>query len=524
MELNSADEKRGIVRHFLNKQVLLTTSLLNQLDNGQIKELDGLLDQIKPKTFLILNKDIFTILKSTAYKDINWNEFEKAKALSEKNKDNLFYKKFMEYLIKQEESKQNNPDVKVIFSYKVKPKKREIQDFVSYFNKRYKTIERLLRARAELQNLTSINRILTKKDKEQVSFIGIVNHKQITKNNNILLEVEDPTSQIKAIINKNKPELYKDAKDIVNDEVIGIVGVNNGNIVFVNNIIWPEVPIKELKKAQEEVYAVFLSDFHIGSKNFLKKEFKNLIKWINLEYGSEVHREIAKKTKYIFIAGDLVDGCGIYPGQEDELDIKDIYEQYRECAGFLEQIPKHINLIICPGNHDAMRIAEPQPELYKDFAGPIWKLENATMVSNPSLINIHASENFPGFDVLLYHGYSFDYFVANVESIRNQGGYDRAELILRFLLKRRHLAPTHTSTLYIPDPNSDPLVIEKIPDIFVTGHIHKASASTYKNITLICGSCWQKKTSFQEKVGHHPEPCRVPVMNLKTRDIKILKF
>ena len=95
---------------------------------------------------------------------------------------------------------------------------------------------------------------------------------------------------------------------------------------------------------------------------------------------------------------------------------------------------------------------------------------------------------------------------------------------MKFLLQRRHLAPTHTSTLYIPDTAKDPLVIEKIPDFFVSGHIHKATTANYRNITLISGSCWQSKTSFQEKVGHNPEPSRIPIANLKTRKMKILKF
>jgi DNA polymerase II small subunit len=146
------------------------------------------------------------------------------------------------------------------------------------------------------------------------------------------------------------------------------------------------------------------------------------------------------------------------------------------------------------------------------------------MVSNPSFINIHSSTDFSGFDILLYHGYSFDYYVANVDGIRQNGGYDRADLIMKFLLKRRHLAPTHTSTLYVPDVNKDPLVINKIPDFFITGHIHKTSVTNYKNTTLICGSCWQSTTSFQEKVGHHPEPCRVPIVNLNTREVKIMRF
>jgi DNA polymerase II small subunit len=229
-------------------------------------------------------------------------------------------------------------------------------------------------------------------------------------------------------------------------------------------------------------------------------------------------------VKYIFIVGDLVDGLGIYPDQEKDLSIKDIYAQYAACAELLKKIPGHIKIIACPGNHDAIRMSEPQAELYKDLAAPLWAMKNLIMVSNPAMVNIHSSKDFPGFDVLLYHGYSFDYYVENVEEIRNNGGYNRADLIMKYLLQKRHLAPAHKSTLYIPDANQDSLVIEKIPDFFVTGHIHYSVAAAYRNITTICCSCWQRKTSFQEKMGHNPQPARVPVVNLKTRKVKILKF
>ena len=187
-------------------------------------------------------------------------------------------------------------------------------------------------------------------------------------------------------------------------------------------------------------------------------------------------------------------------------------------------MPPNIKVLSCSGNHDAMRIAEPQPAFYKDFAKALWELPKTTIVSNPAMVNIHKTEKFPGFDVLLYHGYSFDYYVANVDTLRNNDGYNRGDLIMKFLLKRRHLSPTYGSTLYIPDANQDPLIITKIPELFITGHIHKSIAANYRNITTICGSCWQAKTPFQEKVGHNPEPARVPVVNLKTREIKILNF
>ncbi len=228
-------------------------------------------------------------------------------------------------------------------------------------------------------------------------------------------------------------------------------------------------------------------------------------------------------VSYIFVIGDLVDGVGIYPDQDKDLQIQDIYLQYKKCAELLAQIPKNITIIVCPGNHDAVRICEPQPPLLKEIAGPLFEIKNLISVSNPALINIHSSANFPGFDILMYHGYSFDYYIANIESIRLQGGYDRADLIMKFLLQRRHLAPTHSSSLYVPG-DDDPLVIENVPDFFVTGHIHKTSVSTYRNVTLISGSCWQSKTSFQERVGLNPEPCKVPIVNLQTRAIKIMSF
>lgn len=353
----------------------------------------------------------------------------------------------------------------------------------------------------------------------------MVSDKQVTKNGNMLLMLEDPTGRKRVLVNKNRPDLFKEAKDLVMDEVIGITGVNAETMIFANSIVWPDTPSsKELKKSEQEKYALFLSDLHVGSSKFLPDDFEKFLRWINCEAGNEQQRHIAKNVECIFIAGDLVDGCGIYPEQDKELSIKDIYQQYRECAELLKQIPNNIPLVICPGNHDAIRISEPQPPLSRNFAAPMYELNNAIMVSNPSMVNISSSANFAGFDVMMYHGYSFDYFVAEVDSLRNQGGYDRADLIMKFLLKRRHLAPSHLSTLYIPDTKKDPLVIEKVPDFFLSGHIHKTATANYRNTTLICGSCWQGKTSFQEKVGHNPEPSRVPIVNLQTRDIKILKF
>ncbi|MFA6888917.1 MAG: DNA-directed DNA polymerase II small subunit [Candidatus Woesearchaeota archaeon] len=434
-------------------------------------------------------------------------------------------KKILSSMIEEPKNDEVSGAVSVIYSCAIKNTRTTFTDFVSYFNARYKYIEKILRNRQELQNVTSIRRVSQKDEKEQVAVIGMVKKINETKNNNIIVTVEDQTGEINLLISKNKREVFDSVKVLVLDEIIGAVGVSGKGIIFVNKILYPDIPVyNELKKSPVEEYAIFLSDFHVGSKQFLDQSFEKFLRWINNEIGDEKQRELVKKIKYIFIMGDIVDGVGIYPGQEKDLEIIDIYDQYTEAARLLSKIPKHMQLIICPGNHDAVRMAEPQMPFYEDIAKPIYDLPNALIVSNPSWVTIGAQEGFPGITVLLYHGYSFDYYIANVDDIRNNGGYDRADLVMKFLLQKRHLAPTHASCLYIPYAEHDPLIISKIPDIFATGHLHKTSVSTYRNVTLICGSCWQGKTAFQEKVGHNPEPGRVPLVNLQTREMKILRF
>ncbi len=421
--------------------------------------------------------------------------------------------------------------VKVLSTYQEEPKKRSYQDFVAFFNSRYYALEKILRNRQELSGVISIGRVAGKKDRENVAIIGIISSKSTTKNGNIILKLEDPTGEINVLFSLKRVDMFALAKDLVLDEVIGITGQfsespeSKGKWVMANNVLFPDIPLtKELKKSPEEGYAIFLSDLHIGSKEFLEENFIKMIKWIAGELGSESQKDIAKRIKYVFIAGDLVEGIGIYQGQENSLAIRDIFKQYDRCAELLSNIPDHIPLVICPGNHDALRITEPQPALYKDFSKAMWDLKNVYLLSNPCMVNIDSSDVFPGFDVLMYHGYSFDYYAANVDSIRQNGGYDRADLIMKFLLQRRHLAPTHTSTQYLPDTRRDPLVIDKVPDFFLTGHVHRASAAVYRNITMVSGSCWQDMTPFQEKVGHNPEPCRVFALDLQSRVVKILRF
>jgi DNA polymerase II small subunit len=348
-----------------------------------------------------------------------------------------------------------------------------------------------------------------------------------TNNGNFMITLEDDTGTIKALvsINSQNKQLIEDAKNLVLDEVIGITGSMGNNIIFINSIIFPDIPLtKEFKKAPEEEYALFIGDIHFGSKYFLHKEFDRFKRWLKGEIGNDSQKELTKKIKYLFITGDLVEGVGIYPTQEKDLDVKDIYDQYQLFIDFVNDLPKYLNIIVCPGNHDAARIAEPQPPIHKKFVKELYERDNIFFVSSPSVVNIASTEDFSGLDVLIYHGYSFVYYADVVSSIREKGGQERVDLIMKFLLQKRHLAPSHTSTLYVPESTKDPLVIDIIPDFFVSGHIHRATYASYKNISLLNTSTWVGITDFQEKLGLKPQPAKVILTNLQTREMRMLNF
>jgi DNA polymerase II small subunit len=408
-------------------------------------------------------------------------------------------------------------------NYTKTPEKKDFSSFVDYYNKRFSYFENLLKTRNELKNLSSILRAKNSTS-QNISIIGMVLEKQKTKNNNIIITLEDQNEKIKVIIGEKNKAVYEKAKDIWLDEVIGITGATGKEVLFVKEIIIPDIPAGEIKKSKEEIYLACIGDIHFGSKLFMKEEFTNLISWFRGEHGTEEQKKLAEKTKYIVLTGDIIEGAGIYPGQEEDLILKDIKDQYNLAHYYLSQIPKDKKIIIFPGNHDVGRLAEPQSAISKKYAENLLSLSNLTSVSNPATVNIAKTEDFEGFDLLLYHGYSFIYYSGLIEHIRAKGGMDRADLIMQFLLKRRHLAPVHESNQFIPDRDFDNLIIDIIPDIFITGHIHKMSVSQYKQTTLVNASCWAKQSEFQEKNGVIPQPAKLPLINLKTRAVKILNF
>jgi len=482
----------------INCGFLVSHDLKDCIKENEVEPLIEFINKNFEKKPCFLNKDIYDAFKNTSNSEKKCEVVEVEKAVNFK-RENIELKVY---------AKKN---------YVHTNRKLDINDWVNYYLDRYHKLSEMLKNRDELKGVLSISKL--KNATGRVAVIGMVKDIQKTNNNNYILTLEDPTDEIKVFL---KGEIAKKAEEIVYDEVLGVAGSKNKDIIYADNLVFPDIPERPIKKAEDEIYAAFISDIHVGSNMFLPKEFQSMIDWLNGKVGDNLQMEMAKKVKYLFITGDLVDGVGIYPGQEKELLISDIFKQYESFSKYIEQIPDDIKIIVCPGNHDALRLDEPQHAIFRDMAEALYKKPNVTMVSNPSLVNIHNVGKFPGFDILMYHGYSFDHYVSEVPSLRKYG-YERADKIMEFLLKKRHLAPTHGSTVITPAPQ-DFLIIDKLPDAFVTGHIHMAKVGRYKNILTVSSSCFQDRTAFQEKLGHHPEPGRVPIMNLQKNEVKMLRF
>jgi DNA polymerase II small subunit len=389
------------------------------------------------------------------------------------------------------------------------------QDFAKLFKNRYTVLRKMLQSqRRELMKVLPINRI-KRNSMTEVQLIGIVKTIRTTANGHRLLEIEDETGTATLMALKNTDVIHL-ANEVVFDEVIGIHGKlsKNGDLIILQNIIFPDISIQHTKqKAETPVCVAFLSDIHMGSKMFLEDEWHAFLKWINGNLGNSRQKDVASKVKYLVVPGDVVDGIGIYPNQEKELAIGDIYRQYEAIAQQFQFIPDHISIIIQPGNHDAVRPAEPQPAFEKEIQS-LFAQNDVIFVGNPCSFSLH------GVELLSYHGQSLLDFATNIQQLK----YNEPIEIMKIMLKKRHLSPTYGGYTPLAPEHTDYMIIDKVPDIFVTGHVHMAALDDYRGVTLINASSWQAQTSYQKMLNFIPDPAKLPIVDLKTGNATTMDF
>ena len=382
----------------------------------------------------------------------------------------------------------------------------EYDDFVDVFRDRFERLSNQLRGRVNHRPTDTLEAMGGNSD---AAIVGMVNDIRSTASGHWLIELEDTSGTFPCLVMKDR-EFADLVDELLLDEVIAVEGTlaDDGGILFVDSLYFPDVPRTfEPSTADRHVQAALISDVHVGSQEFMEDAWNRFANWL--------HTEAAESVEYLLIAGDMVEGVGIYPDQDDELDIVDIYDQYEAFAEHLKSIPGDIEIIMIPGNHDAVRLAEPQPGFDEELRN-IMSAHDARITSNPSTVTVE------GVSVLMYHGVSLDEIIAEFPD--EKATYEEPEKPMYHLLKKRHVAPQYGGHMRLAPEEKDYLVIDEVPDIFHTGHVHKLGYGKYRNVLAINSGCWQAQTDFQKSVNIDPDSGYAPIVDLDTLDTTIRKF
>lgn len=374
------------------------------------------------------------------------------------------------------------------------------------FTARFRALSRLLKGRSDLPNLEPAKSVGRRDG--TVSVIGLVREiRRSVESKNVVLTIEDESGPIELFV----PRDIAAPMALLNDEVVGarmVVGREKGRLPRAQALVRPDVPLGVARRRADGPSAVlFLSDLHIGSRSFLAESWAALVEFLK---GHGAHPELAVQVDHVVIAGDLVDGIGIYPNQERDLAIHDIFEQYRELARRLKELPERLSIIVVPGNHDAVCPAEPQPALPPEIRSML--PANVRAVGNPSTFALH------GVVVEAYHGRSFDDLIPAIPGAT----YARPTEVMKQMLKMRHLAPIYGGRTPLAPLPRDGLVIDPAPDILVTGHAHTYGVDQYRGVMLLNASTWQAETEYQRMRNIAPVPARAAVVRLSDLTMETL--
>lgn len=426
--------------------------------------------------------------------------------------ERLITKKDLEHLLRPE-TEVNEPsvavsdvesDVEVLSdpTKNIAPREAEV-GFKRLFADRYERLLKIVERRPDVKGLSSIESANRANEKQRIRVGGLVSSRN-SRRGMVEVVLDDPTGSMRAVcLDKASEAVLR----VPLDSFVVLEGSKSREgAFFANSVMVPDVPVRRPATSAHRVYVALLSDLHVGSRMFLQEDFKRFILWLNGKLGDA---DIASRVKYVIIAGDLVDGIGVYPGQEYQLSERDLMKQYALATEFLSQIPKNIQVLVSPGNHDSVRQALPQPAISSDVAKTLCEMQNVKLLGNPCYVKLH------GVTFLVYHGRSLDDIIATVPDLT----YSKPAGAMQVLLKSRHLAPVYGKRTGLSPEMSDMLVIDPVPDVFHAGHVHAVDLVEYRGTVLVNSGTWQAQTPFQVNMGLEPTPSIVPVVDLSTLDV-----
>jgi DNA polymerase II small subunit len=382
----------------------------------------------------------------------------------------------------------------------------EHRDFEKYFDSRLEKLSEIMGDRnfdSGVYNVGELDEVASRNGDNTVTIVGLVYDKWNSRNNHQMLQIDDKTGSMRVVFTDE--ELKEKCVSIVEDEIVAITGQvsDDGDIIFGDELFVPDIPPSNRKStARRGVDAVLISDVHFGSKDFSAVKWDKFVTWVRQQ----------KSIEYVLVAGDLVEGIGTYPGQREELIVENIMDQYKIAGEALKQLPEDVDIITSVGNHDSVRLAEPQPTLddkFKQFFG-----DNVTFTGNPAMVNVE------GVKFLLYHGMSLNPIL---EVLPGKDIHEPTGL-MKPLLEKRHLAPMWGNGLRIAPESEDYLVIDEIPDYFHCGHVHTFGKSDYNGVSMVNTGCWQERTDFQRSKNVFPDVGHAVKVNLGTGAVDDYQF
>jgi len=383
------------------------------------------------------------------------------------------------------------------------------EGFSRLFRDRYERLLSVVKGRIDAKGVSDVRIAKVVPEGKRTKVAGLLSNR-VNRRNNVELTLDDPSGSLRLVC--QDPAVTKAAMEAPLDSMI-VAEVSRGKSgqLYANSLTLPDVPGRRFSSTSRRVYVVLLSDLHIGSRMFLSEDFGRFIRWLNGDLGDS---DIIPRIKYVIIAGDLVDGVGVYPGQEYQLAERDPKKQYEMAAQLLRQIPPRIQIVLSPGNHDAVRQALPQPAVGPDMAESLYRMDNVRWVGDPSYVRLH------GVTFLVYHGRSLDDVIATTPDL----SYDKPTDAMKLLLRSRHLAPIYGKRTALSPELRDFMVIDPVPDVLHSGHVHTFGELSYRGTLLVNSGTWQAQTSFQSNMGLEPTPSVIPVLDLSTLTVTRRNF
>ncbi len=378
------------------------------------------------------------------------------------------------------------------------------------FRSRFDTLGRLLKGRSDLPNLRPVAEL--RRHEGVGSAIAMVRDvRQTPEKHHFIVRLEDASGALEALVLKDS---LAARMAFIPDEVIGVklqvARERERRLPLVENVVRPDVPPNRTRHPPERPSRVmFLSDLHIGSRSFLDGPWGALVEFLA---GRGPRPDLAREIDHVVISGDLVDGIGIYPNQERDLAIHDILDQYRALGRRLAELPNRLDVIVVPGNHDAVCPAEPQPALPEEVRKEL--PANVRSLGNPSTFALE------GVVIEAYHGRSFDDLIPAIPG----ASYARPTDVMKRMLLMRHLAPIYGGRTPLAPLPRDGLVIDPAPEILVTGHAHTFGADRYRGVLLLNASAWQAETEYQRMRNITPVPAQAAVVDLRDLSLSRLDF